>query len=68
MSNPYSENHTMQMLGKNYYSAVFANGGYEAMNDVIKARPFTCTFETAMDVFAIGYIYGKRAERAKKKH
>ena len=37
------------------------------MGEITAARKYTTTFVTAMDMFTLGYIYGKRAERARRK-
>ncbi len=65
----YRKNDTMIMLGKN--RAVEAFWGNEEvkkqMKDIKEARPHSFTFEVAADIFMLGYIHGKRAERARRK-
>lgn len=65
----YRKNKTMFMLGKS--CAVNAFWGNEEVRqqimDIKEARPHQFTFETAADIFMLGYIYGKRAERARRK-
>ena len=64
--NPYTANATMKMLGHN--SAVMVCKPIESqINDVISARPYTTTFETALDMVMLGYITGIRAERKRRK-
>ena len=67
----YNANATMKMLGGNTYSPIFIGGvAADAFNDVLnahKAEGHTHYIDIAMDAFMLGYIYGKRAERAKKK-
>ena len=64
--NPYTANETMRMLGHN--SPVMICKPIEnQINDVLSARPYTTTFETAMDMVILGYITGIRAERKRRK-
>lgn len=64
--NPYAANATMRMLGHN--SPVMICKPIEnQINDVLSARPYTTTFETAMDMVMLGYITGIRAERKRRK-
>ena len=65
--NPYRANATMQMLGHQLYCRIIEKQGFKEIDNILEARPYTSTMETAMDVFALGYIYGKRAERARRK-
>jgi len=66
--NIYDKNDTTRMLGYNYYSSVITPQVMEQMNDIVKAYPYrTTTFDTAMDMVVLGYILGKRAERARRK-
>lgn len=66
--NPYDANDTMRMIGKNPVIWFMDNDvTFEILNDVMEARPYTATFETAQDLVMLGYIYGKRAERKRKK-
>lgn len=57
----------MQMLGHNCYLKVFDRKVFSELDDILNARPFSYTKDTAMDIFMLGYIYGKRAERKRKK-
>ncbi|MFW5669311.1 MAG: hypothetical protein ACOCM4_08725 [Acetivibrio ethanolgignens] len=63
---PYTLNPTMQMLGHQCCLALL-DQAHEEMNDILKARPNTATFDTALDILVLGYIYGKRAERKRRR-
>lgn len=65
--NPYYENPTMRMLGKNCYVGPLNQESFAQLDEILKARHYSCTRDTAMDIFMLGYIHGKRAERAKRK-
>lgn len=59
----------MIMLGKNRVVEAFW-GNEEVkrqMKDIKEARPHSFTFEAAADIFMLGYIHGKRAERARNR-
>lgn len=65
----YRKNKTMFMLGKNCAVKVFW-GNEEVKRqimDIKEARPHCFTLEAAADIFMLGYIHGKRAERARRK-
>lgn len=66
---PYRKNKTMFMLGKS--CAVDAFWGNKEVKkeiqDIAEARPHKFTIEAAADIFMLGYIHGKRAERARRK-
>ena len=64
--NPYAANATMKMLGHNS-AAMICKPIEDQINDVISARPYTTTFETALDMVMLGYITGIRAERKRRK-
>ena len=64
--NPYAANATMKMLGRNS-AAMICKPIEDQINDVISARPYTTTFETALDMVVLGYITGIRAERKRRK-
>ena len=64
---PYTLNATMQMLGYQYYLNVLTQETFSAIDDILTARPYASTRETSMDVFMLGYIYGKRAERKRRR-
>ena len=63
--NPYAANATMKMLGHNS-AAMICKPIENQINDVLSARPYTTTFETAMDMVMLGYITGIRAERKRR--
>lgn len=65
----YRKNDTMIMLGKNCAVETFL-GNEEVkkqMEDIKEARPHSFTLDAAADIFMLGYIHGKRAERARRK-
>lgn len=66
--NPYEKNATMGLLGKQYGVDIFwGNDEVEnAIKEIAEARPHTFTLEAAADIFILGYIYGKRAERSRR--
>lgn len=66
--NPYDKN-DMRMLGYQYSAPIFwSNDAVMAEIEQIKeARPFSFTKIAASDIFMLGYIHGKRAERARRK-
>lgn len=68
----YEMNETMKLLGKqNYGRDIYDNGAkqkaYTDMMDAIRACGRTYYGDVAMDAFTLGYIYGKRKERSKRK-
>lgn len=63
----YEKNETMKMLGRNSCFQFSQTDAMQKIDDIIEARPLSCTLDAAMDIFLIGYIYGKRAERARRK-
>lgn len=68
----YDANSTMRMLGYQYPIELLGKGGiaYKDFNNVLDAhrKNKTCSFfEVWLDVFMLGYIYGKRAERSRRK-
>ena len=62
---PYEANATMKMLGHNSVYMI-CKPIENQINDVISARPYTTTFETAMDMVMLGYITGVRSERKRR--
>lgn len=36
----------------------------KGIDEIAEARPYSFTIEAAADIFTLGYIYGKQAERA----
>ena len=74
MKNRYSTNETMKLLGKQYHSTTIDTEIYSKIKDIMHAHNFNDTLINAFDlgmmgpdIFMLGYIYGKRAERAKKR-
>lgn len=67
--NPYEKNKTMKLLGKQIMVSVFLQNEEvrKAIEEIAEARPYSFTINAASDIFALGYIEGKRAERAKRK-
>lgn len=63
--NPYEANETMKMLGHNC-PGIMCKPIEDQINDVFRARPYTSTFETAIDMVMLGYITGVRAERKRR--
>lgn len=64
----YEANETMKLLGHQCPADMITSEIVEQMNEITEARKYTTTFETALDMFLLGYIHGKRAERAKRAH
>ena len=57
----------MKMLGRQFQLSIIGKQGFKEIDNILEARPYTATTQTAMDIFTLGYIYGKRAERARRK-
>lgn len=65
---PYGKNDTMRLLGKQCIIPFWMNEKVrEQIYQIREARPYSFTIEAASDIFMLGYIYGKRAERARRK-
>ena len=66
--NHYEINATMRLLGKQCATDVFwrNNKARKAIDEIAEARPYSFTLEAASNIFVLGYIFGKRAERARK--
>lgn len=69
MSNVYKKNKTMQLLGKQrMVTAFWCNDKVrKGINEIAEARPYSFTIEAAADIFTLGYIYGKQAERSRRR-
>lgn len=69
MTSTYSKNRTMQMLGHQHSAKPFwKNEQVRAeIREISEGRPFSFTLEAASDIFMLGYMHGKRAERARRK-
>ena len=68
----YEMNDTMKLLGEQYYLEILKDGSpeSEAYNDMMNAyreNGYVHHADVAMDAFVLGYIYGKRAERARRR-
>lgn len=63
----YDENDTMRLLGKQKICFIYRDGIRKQINDIVIARPYSVTPDMAIDLFMLGYIHGKRAERARRK-
>ncbi len=65
---PYKRNETMELLGKqtfkNYFGAI--KEARKGLDEIKEARPHSFTKDAAEDIFVLGYIYGKRADRARR--
>lgn len=68
-SNPYEKNDTMRLLGRQCnFSTFWANDVVRReIEQISEARPCSFTITSASDIFMLGYIHGKRAERARRK-
>ncbi|MGI6068859.1 MAG: hypothetical protein ACOYBE_00330 [Blautia sp.] len=68
MSSMNHENETIQFLSRQRIGIFWANDeARKQVDEIAKARPYTVSVESAADVFTLGYIYGQRAERARRK-
>lgn len=69
MSNVYEKNKTMQLLGKQrMVTAFWCNDKVrKGIDEIAEARPCSFTIEAAADIFTLGYIYGKQAERSRRR-
>lgn len=63
----YDKNETMRMLGNNTYMGALNKQTFSELDNILEARPYTCTRDTAMDIFMLGFIHGKRADRVRRK-
>lgn len=63
----YSKNDTMRLIS-HQRADIINEEMHEQLEEIIKARPFEISERAAYDILIIGYIHGKRAERAKRKH
>lgn len=67
--NRYEMNETMRLLGNQYPIDVFWGNDEvrKGIEEIAEARPRSFDYDSAADIFMLGYIYGKRAERKRKK-
>ena len=65
----YQKNDTMRLLGEQRGSEIFwlNDEARKQVRQISEARPYSFTLAAASDIFVLGYIYGKRAERARRK-
>lgn len=68
MAFPYAANKTMQFLGHQYSAEPFWRNEQvrEEVREISEGRPYSFTLDAAADIFMLGYIHGKRAERARR--
>ena len=67
-SNPYEKNDTMRLLGRQCISTFWENDVVRReIEQISEARPCSFTITSASNIFMLGYIHGKRAERARRK-
>ena len=66
--NVYKKNKTMKLLGKQrMVDGFWCNDKVrKGIDEIAEARPYSFTINAADDIFTLGYIYGKRAERARR--
>ncbi len=68
-TSPYEKNETMRMLGmqafKNYFGVI--KEARKGLDEIAEARPHSFAKDAVDDIFVLGYIYGKRADRARRK-
>lgn len=67
LTNPYEKNETMKLLGKQVCEALYFDEVKRQIHDIADARPHSFKYGAAMDIFILGYLYGKRGERARRK-
>lgn len=63
----YDRNRTMKLIGKQYPTKILGPDSFKDIDQILNARPYSCTIDTALDIFMLGYMYGKRAERLRRK-
>lgn len=65
-NSPYEKNETMKFLGKQYTLNALEKNQFKAIDDIEEARPHSFTTCAAIDIFMLGYVEGKRAERRRR--
>lgn len=60
----YLDNGTVKMLKRQSSQPYYESKG---VDDILRRYPYTVTKQTAYYLFMMGYIEGKRAERARRK-
>ena len=63
----YSKNDTMKLIS-HQRACIISKEMHEQLQEIITARPYEMSERAAYDALILGYIHGKRAERAKRKH
>lgn len=66
-SNPYRKNETMKLLGKQTCEVLFSDEAKRQVHDIAAARNIRFDHNAAMDIFILGYLYGKKGERARRR-
>lgn len=68
MAFPYVANKTMQLLEHQHSAEPFWCNEQvrEEVREISEGRPYSFTLDAAADIFMLGYIHGKRAERARR--
>ena len=68
MNNIYTKNDTMRMLGKQFAIPLFWENEEvrHQIDELAQARSCEFTRSAASDIFMLGYIHGKRAERKRR--
>lgn len=64
----YDANDTMRMIGYQQVQEIFTSGARRQINEVLDVRKSEITFDAAIEMFIIGFIHGKRAERIRRKN
>lgn len=69
MGDVYKKNKTMRLLGKQSTGDPFWCNEQvrEEVREISEAKPYSFTLDAASDIFMLGYIHGKRAERARRR-
>ncbi len=69
MGNIYDTNETMRLLGRQDYCALYNREGeaYKGIKEIQQARTSEFVMDAAFDIFALGFIHGKRVERNRNK-
>lgn len=67
--NVYEKNKTMKLLGRQRMATAFwcNDKVRKGIDEIAEARPYSFTKDAAADIFTLGYIYGKQAERARRR-
>lgn len=62
----YEKNETMLLLGQQKYEKIITEQAEKQIKEIREARCFAMTADTAIDIYIIGFINGKRKERERK--